>query len=168
MPQLGSAPKTKLPTLPSMTNVVALQGEHAIARRSTFDPVDGALDATASTCCSPTATSRWPVTAPWSCTTAPTAAREIVRRRPPTSTKEPMLGGDAIHAQVDQQDVGGYMRTLTRRSATSTPNPRRGSCRCTRWAGRPERRQHVLLRALGGLSRQEVHDFRNRARSAVG
>lgn len=107
--QLSSAPATKLPALPLVTNVVALQDDDSAS--ITFDPVDGALDYRV-----------YPLPADGDITVASGGAVVIKnatyrcagdREAPPTYVDaEPMLGGDAIHALVDQQNVGGYKRVL--------------------------------------------------------
>ncbi|MEA2698824.1 MAG: hypothetical protein QOI66_3095, partial [Myxococcales bacterium] len=106
---LGTPPATKLPALPAMTHVVALQGDDSAS--ITFDPVDGALD--------------YRVYALPSDGDITVAGDQSVivhngtyrcagnREASPTYVdSEPMIGGAAIHALVDQQKVGGYRRTL--------------------------------------------------------
>ncbi len=107
--QLATPPATKLPALPAMTHVVAAQGDDSAS--ITFDPVDGALDYRV-----------YPLPADGDLTVA--ADKSVIvhngtyrcagnREAPPTyADAEPMIGGDAIHALVDQQKVGGYPRTL--------------------------------------------------------
>ena len=107
--QLETPPATKLPQLPGMTNVVALQGGDGTS--ITFDPVDGALDYRV-----------YELPADGDITVG--ADQGVVvkngtyrcagnREAPPVfADSEPSIGGQAIHTQVDKQTVGGYMRTL--------------------------------------------------------
>jgi len=107
--QLPTAPATKLPVLPPLTHVFASQGDDSVS--ITFDPVDGALDYRV-----------YPLPADGDITVA--ADKGVVvrngtyrcagnREAPPTyKDAEPMIGGAAIHALVDQQKVGGFTRTL--------------------------------------------------------
>jgi hypothetical protein len=106
---LTTAPQTKLPTLPQMTGVVALQDDDSAS--ITFDPVDGALDYRV-----------YPLPADGDIDVASSGAVVVHnatyrcagdRESPPAyADSEPVIGGEAIHTQVDQQTVGGYMRTL--------------------------------------------------------
>lgn len=105
----GDDPSTKLPSVPHVGNVVALLGDDSAS--ITFDPVEGALDYRVYELPSDgdiTVGSGGQVTiknATYRCAGT--------RETPPTyADAEPMLGGEAIHAQVDKQMVGGYMRTL--------------------------------------------------------
>jgi len=107
--QLPTGPATKLPPLPAMTHVVATQNDDSASL--TFDPVDGALDYRV-----------YPLPADADITLAADGSFTVRdgiyrcagnREASPTYVDaEPMLGGAAIHAMVDQQKVGGYMRTL--------------------------------------------------------
>jgi hypothetical protein len=105
---LPMPPVTKLPALPSMSHVVAWQGDDGVSL--TFDPVDGALDYRV-----------YPLPADGDITVA--ADQSVVvrnatyrcagnREAPPTYVDaEPEVPGGAIHAIVAQK-VGGFMRTL--------------------------------------------------------
>ena len=102
-------PSTKLPPLPGMTNVVALQGGDGAS--ITFDPVDGALDYRV-----------YVLPADGDLTVAADKSFVIKngtyrcagdREAPPVyADNEPTIGGQAIHTLVDKQQVAGYMRTM--------------------------------------------------------
>jgi len=107
--QLEPAPATKLPELPRLTNVYAMQGDDSAAIG--FDPVDDARDYRV-----------YPLPADGKIKVGSDGAVVVEdaiyrcagnREAPPTfADDEPVLGGAAIHAMVDKQTVGGYMRTL--------------------------------------------------------
>jgi hypothetical protein len=107
--QLNNAPQTKLPALPTLSNVVALQGDDGAS--ITFDPVDGALDYRV-----------YPLPADGDITVGAGGAVVVHNatyrcagdREAPAAyaDAEPQIGGEAIHTQVDQQMVGNYLRTL--------------------------------------------------------
>jgi hypothetical protein len=103
------APPTKLPALPAMVHVAAAQGEDSAA--ITFDPVEGALDYRV-----------YPLPADGDITVAADHGAVIQNATyrcagnreaaPLYKDAEAMLGGSAIHTLVDQQQVGGFIRTL--------------------------------------------------------
>ncbi|HXI54554.1 MAG TPA: hypothetical protein VNO55_00720 [Polyangia bacterium] len=107
--QLPTAPATKLPALPGMTHVVAWQGDDSVS--ITFDPVDGARDYRV-----------YALPADGDVIVSPDGGVVVhgatyrcagTREAPPTYVDaEPMVPGGAIHALVDQQMVGGHLRTL--------------------------------------------------------
>ncbi|MEO8904995.1 MAG: hypothetical protein ABI488_21345 [Polyangiaceae bacterium] len=107
--QLTAPPATKLPVLPSLSNVLAEQGDDSVSL--TFDPVDGALDYRV-----------YPLPADGDISTAADGAVIVHnatyrcagdREAPPTMVDDgPEIASDAIRAQVDKQTVGGYKRVL--------------------------------------------------------
>jgi hypothetical protein len=107
--QLESPPATKLPTLPPLSNVYALQGDDGASIG--FEPVDGALDYRV-----------YALPADGDIKLGDAGAVVINnatyrcagdREAPPTYIdNDPVLGGGAIHAQVDDQTVGGYKRSV--------------------------------------------------------
>lgn len=106
---LSTPPKTKLPSLPELTSVVALQDDDSAS--ITFDPVDGAKDYRV-----------YVLPADGDINVASNGGVTIHnatyrcagdREAPPAyADAEASIGGEAIHTQVDQQKVGGYTRSL--------------------------------------------------------
>jgi hypothetical protein len=111
MPLVGQVTgvQTALPPVAGMTNVVGTLDDDSVS--ITFDPVDGALDYRV-----------YPLPSDSDIQTG--ANGQVVVHNAiyrcagdresalPYSDNEPMIQSDAIHTQVDQQMVGGYLRTL--------------------------------------------------------
>lgn len=106
--QLDSGVQTKLPPVAPMTNVVAALNDDSVS--ISFDPVDGALDYRV-----------YPLPSDGDVNVASDGHVVIHnatyrcagdREAPATYVDSAaMIPGDAIHTQVDQQKVGGYLRS---------------------------------------------------------
>jgi hypothetical protein len=107
--QIDGGVATKLPSLPPLTNVVGVLNDDSVS--ITFDPVDGALDYRV-----------YPLPSDGDISVA-SDGHVVVhngtyrcsgdRESPaPYIDSAAMVGGDAIHTQVNQQMVGGYLRTM--------------------------------------------------------
>jgi hypothetical protein len=106
--QVDGGIQTKLPPLPSMTNVVAVLNDDSVS--ISFDPVDGALDYRV-----------YPLPSDGDINV--TSDGHVVVKQaiyhcagdretpPPIIDSAPMTQGDLVQTQVDQQMVGGYLRT---------------------------------------------------------
>ncbi|MDF3068178.1 MAG: hypothetical protein K0R38_3779 [Polyangiaceae bacterium] len=122
--QLDDPPPTKLPALPPLENVVALQGDDSAS--ITFDPIDGAVDYRVYVL---------PADGDITVNGAEVVIKDGTYRcagtreaPPPTIDGEPTLGGAAINTRVDGVEVAQYKRTLPEATlgyVYATPGPGR-------------------------------------------